>query len=672
MRDINVTELARKLKIPTKDLLERLPEMGYPIGKRAIKIKGKMAQEIIEKWDIMNKMYEGKLKLAEQEKKEARKEARESSTETQETVKKKVKIPSFVTVREFAERTEIPVPQVIQTLMKAGIFASLNERIDFDTAQIIGDDIGLDIIEERENQAETIEEAQTVSDIIGDEDETEDRAPVVVVMGHVDHGKTKLLDTIRQANVVEGEAGGITQHIGAYQVKKKGKKITFIDTPGHEAFTAMRSRGARIADIAILIVAADDSIKPQTIEAIRIIQQSELPMIVAINKVDKPDANIDRVKSDLAAQNLTPEEWGGKTITTEISALKGTGIDDLLDLIVLLADDKHEEIKANPDGVVVGTVIESHVDKGEGPVATILVQNGTLKPGGHMGINGTLYGRVRAMKDWNGKDVQKAGPSTPVKILGFKVSPKVGDIVVITENPKELKKKIAYQDLVRDHVASVKQTLNTTDEEDDGKVKYNVIVKADMLGSLEAISESLEKIHHPEVSLKIANRGLGNVTESDIQQAESSNATILSFHVKPTQNAELLARDKDVKIKEYQVIYDLLNDVKDQLEEMLGDEVIETEIGEVEILAIFNADANKTIAGGKVKKGKIAINAKAKVFREGVELGEGTISSLRIAQEAVTDVEKGNDCGFGFNGKIALEKEDVLKIYSVTTKKKNL
>lgn len=672
MRDINVTELARKLKIPTKDLLERLPEMGYPIGKRAIKIKGKMAQEIIEKWDIMNKMYEGKLKLAEQEKKDARKAAREESGKQAPKAAKQVSIPSFITVREFAERTEIPVPTVIQTLMKAGIFASLNERIDFDTAQIIGDDLGLEVIEDSETQIDVEKEEQSVSDIIGKEKEKEDRAPVVVVMGHVDHGKTKLLDTIRQADVVAGEAGGITQHIGAYQVKKKGRKITFIDTPGHEAFTAMRSRGARIADIAILIVAADDSIKPQTVEAIRIIEQSGLPMIVAINKIDKPDANIERVKSDLAQHNLTPEEWGGKTVTAEISALKGTGIDDLLDMVVLVADDHQEEIKANPDGTVVGTVIESHVDKGEGPVATILVQNGTLRAGSYMGINGTLYGKVRAMKDWNGKDVKKAGPSTPVKILGFKVSPKVGDIVVITESQKDLKKKIAYQDLVRDQVAVASTQMNQPEEEEDGKVKYNVILKADMLGSLEAITESLEKIHHPEVSLKIASKGLGNITESDIQQAESSEATILSFHVKPTQNAELLARDKQVSIKQYKVIYDLLNDVKAQLEEMLGDEVIETEVGELQVLAIFGTESGKTIAGGKVTKGRIAINAKAKVFREGVELGDGKIASLQVGKQAVTDVEKGNDCGFGFNGKIPLEKEDVLKIFTVETKKKIL
>lgn len=667
MKDINVTELARRLKIPTKDLLERLPEMGFPIGKRAIKIKGKMAQEIIEKWDIMNKLYEGKLK----QELEARRGAKKKSSDAP-IIKKRVEVPAFITVREFAERTEIPVPQVIQTLMKSGIFASLNERIDFDTAQIIGDDLKIEVVAAEEDEVTDSKSEATVDDIIDKEDQTHDRAPVVVVMGHVDHGKTKLLDTIRQTDVVAGEAGGITQHIGAYQVTKKDKKLTFIDTPGHEAFTAMRSRGARIADIAILIVAADDSIKPQTIEALRIIQQSGLPMIVAINKIDKPDANIDRVKSDLAQHNLTPEEWGGNTIVCEVSALKGLGIDDLLDTIVLLADDKQEQIQANAQGQVVGTVIESHVDKGEGPVATMLVQNGTLKTGVYLGIDGTLYGRVRAMKDWNGKTVEQAGPSTPVKILGFKVSPKVGDIIVVADSQKDLKKKIAYQDLVRDTVATPVQASKNDDDEDDGKVKYNIILKSDVLGSLEAIVESLEKIHHPEVTLKIASTGLGNITERDVLQAESSNAQILAFHVKPTTNAEQLARDHKVQIKEYKVIYDLLNDVKDQLEVMLGDEVIETEVGDVEVIALFGSKSGQSIAGGKVVKGKIAINAKVVIYRQGIELGEGKVVSLQIAKSAVTDVEKGNECGFGIESKVALEKDDMLKIFTIQTKKKTL
>lgn len=666
MQDINVTELARKLKIPTKDLLERLPEMGFSIGKKAIKINGKMAQEIIKKWDILNKMYEGRLKLErEEESGGSREKAKEEEART-------VLIPAFITVREFAERSEVPVPQVIQTLMKNGIFASLNERIDFDTAQIIGDDLGLKIEEDKEDLVGAGKKDEQLIKILEGEKNLQPRPPVVVIMGHVDHGKTRLLDTIRKTNVVEGEAGGITQHIGAYQVKFKDKKISFIDTPGHEAFTAMRSRGARIADIAILIVAADDSIKPQTIEALRIIEQAQLPIIVAINKIDKPDANIDRVKSDLAQNNLNPEEWGGKTIVAEISAMTGQGVDDLLEMVLLVAEENQDKIQANPKGQMVGTVIESHVDKGEGPVATVLVQNGTLKTGGYLGVGGTFYGRVRAMKDWDGKTVSSAEPSSPVKILGFKVSPKVGDIVVVVKDQKELKKKIAYQDIVKDRVAAVQQTSQSDDDEDEGMKKFNIFIKADTLGSLEAIIESLEKIHNPEIRLKVAGKGLGNITESDVLLAESSGALVVAFHVKPTPNAEKLARDKKVEVIEYKVIYDLLDEVKKRLEDLLGEEIIREEIGKIEVLLIFSQSDGMAVAGGKVTEGKIAVNSKAKIFRTGIELGEGEITSLRIGKESVVDVEKGNECGFGYKGKTVLEKDDVLHLYREKRKDKKL
>lgn len=667
MRDINVTELARKLKIPTKDLLERLPEMGYSIGARAIKINGKMAQEIIEKWSVLNKMYEGKLKLAQEERVKGMKSGKEVK------ITKTVQIPEFITVREFSERLEMPVPTVIQALMKNGIFASLNERIDFDTAEILGDDLEVNIVKDEVTDTdESSAKEEVITDIMDGEKEKQPRPPVVVVMGHVDHGKTKLLDAIREADVVAGEAGGITQHIGAYQVTKSGKKLTFIDTPGHEAFTAMRSRGARIADVAILVVAADDSVKPQTIEALRIIEQSGLPIIVAINKIDKPDANIDRVKSDLAQNNLNPEEWGGKTPVVEVSALKNTGIEDLLEMILLVSGEHEDEIQANAKGQVVGTVIESHVDKGEGPVSTVLVQNGTLTPGNYIGIAGTLYGRVRAMKDWNGADLKSAKPSTPVKILGFKLAPKVGDIVVISDSQKDLKKKIAFQDIVREHIASPLQVSKTDDDEDDSIKKFNLVIKTDMLGSLEAIGESLEKIHHPEIKLKVASKGLGNITEGDVLQAESAKALLVGFHVKPTPNAEKLARDKGVEIKEYKVIYDLLNDVKEKLNTLLGDEVIETETGELELLAVFNKIEGGYICGGKVTSGRVIVNGKIKVLREGVDLGEGTIKTLQSAKLVVTDVEQGNECGMEVLTKVPIEVGDVFKVYKLVTKDKNL
>lgn len=665
---MNVTELARRLKIPTKDLLERLPEMGYSIGKRAIKVNDEMAQEIIQKWDVMNKMYEARLKAA-RDKQDAERKARMGNAKVMKTVQ----VPAYITVREFAERVEVPVPKVIQTLMKNGIFASLNERIDFDTAQIIGDDLQVKVVEDTSDQVVAAKKEEKVVEILSKETDKslKPRPPVVVVMGHVDHGKTKLLDAIRSTDVVAGEAGGITQHIGAYQVKRKNKILTFIDTPGHEAFTAMRSRGARVADVAILVVAADDSVKPQTIEALRIIEHSQLPMIVAINKVDKPEANLDKVKSDLAQHNLTPEEWGGKTIVIPVSALKKTGIDDLLDAIMLVSEEHADKVRANPKGEVVGTIVESHVDKGEGPVATLLVQNGTLEAGHYLAIDGTLYGRVRAMKDWNGQTLEKATPSTPVKILGFKVAPKVGDIVVASDTQKDLKKKIAYQDLVREMVAVPRQ-LSKSDDDDDGIKKFPVIIKADMLGSLEAIVESIEKIHNPEVQLKIAGKGLGAITESDVLQAESSKALLVGFHVKPNQSAEQLARDKEVEIKLYKIIYDLLDELKARLQSLLGDEIIRTDIGEGEVLMIFKQKGEVLVMGSRVKKGRVLIDAKVRIFRQGVEIGEGTVKRVQVGKEAVNDVQAGNECGIELSTRVPVEKGDTYIVFTEERRKKVL
>ncbi len=663
---MNVTELSRRLKIPTKDLLERLPEMGYSIGKRAIKINPQMAEEIINKWPVLNKMYEAKLK-AEREEMEKAIKAKLGTVPSIKTVA----VPSFLTVREFAERMETPVPKIIQTLMKNGIFASLNERIDIDTAQIIGADLNINVVEDKNAEtAANAKKEEAVEEVLGKEKKKDLKArpPVVVIMGHVDHGKTRLLDAIRSTNVMEGEAGGITQHIGAYQVERKGKKISFIDTPGHEAFTAMRSRGARVADVAILVVAADDSVKTQTIEALRIIQQSQLPMIVAINKIDKEGANIDKVKADLSQNGVTPEDWGGDTFVVPVSALKKTGIDDLLDTIMLVAETHEEDIKANPHGQVVGTIVESHVDKGSGPVATMLVQNGTCKVGGFLAVDGTLYGRVRAMKDWNTKDLKEAGPSTPVRILGFKVAPKVGDIVLVVNDQKDLNKKIAYQDLVREKVASPVQQSHTDD--DDDMKKFPLIIKADMLGSLEAIVESLEKIHHPEIKLKIAGKGLGAINESDVLQAESSHALVVGFHVKPTPSAELLARDKGVEINQYKIIYDLLGEVKTRMESTLGEEIIRTDIGEMEVLAIFKSKSDLTIAGGRVRSGMVRVGVKAQVFRKNVDLGFGEVKTIKAGKETVNEMGSGNDCGIEFIGRIGLEKGDILRFYTEAAKQK--
>src|SRR3989338_3710667 len=419
---MNATELARKLKIPTKELLEILPAVGFDIGRRAIKIDNRQAQKIIEQWPRL---------LAEYKEKLAAVAATEEVVETKTEGPKKIAIPAVIRVRDFAQKLAIPLSKVMADLMKNGVLSSMNEEIDFDTASIVGQDLGFEVVSDNQSSGqEEKNKSETLETLLAETDKTKlkMRAPVVVIMGHVDHGKTKLLDAIRKTNVMEGESGGITQHIGAYQVETehKGAKktITFLDTPGHEAFKAMRSRGGQIADLAILVVAADDGLKPQTLESLAIIQKEKLPFIVAINKIDKESADIERVKKELTEVNILPEDWGGKTITAPISALKGQGIKELLDLALLVAD--MEELKADASGTAVGTIIESHIDKGEGPVATVLVQAGTLNREDLL-IVGPVAGKVKALKDWNGADVDRATPGMPVKILGLKNLPEVGE-----------------------------------------------------------------------------------------------------------------------------------------------------------------------------------------------------------------------------------------------------
>ncbi len=509
---MNVSELARKLKVNTKELLEILPAVGFDIGKRAIKIDERVANKIIQNWSRLLAEYKDKLEKEEKQ---------EEAVETKVSEVKKIAIPPLIRVKEFALKLNLPLPKVMAELMKNGVLSSMNEQIDFDTAAIIGQDLGFEVIPGKSSAKEDKELDKKLEELIVEKDKSKlkPRPPVVVVMGHVDHGKTKLLDAIRKSNVVAGESGGITQHIGAYQVEKKGRLITFIDTPGHEAFTTMRSRGARVADIAILVIAADDSIQPQTKESIKIINSAKLPMIVAINKIDKPEANPDKVKQDLAAINLAPEEWGGKTICVPISAKAVIGIDDLLEMILLVAETKKEEIVANPNGLAAGTIVESHIDKGEGPVATVLVQNGTLKRGDLIMVGGTFYGKIRAMKDFIGKDLAEAGPSVPAKILGLKAAPSVGDILQVTTEVGRKSKINKYK--LTEQATAYSKPLVEIKKEDKDKIKYlNIVLKADVLGSLEAIISSLTKSEHPEVSVNIIAKGLGNITESDIDRGK--------------------------------------------------------------------------------------------------------------------------------------------------------
>ncbi len=649
---MNITELARILRITPKELREQLPKLGFDIGQKAIKIPKPIANKIIKDWPRLRRQIENQKRLEREREEAEEKEQRKLNKVT-------VTLPQFVTVRELSDISNIPVNKILAELMKNGIFASLNEKIDYDTAWLISEDLGLDIVRENEEDLESEEdEKDKLKDAHeAQKDELEGRAPVVVVMGHVDHGKTRLLDAIRETNVIEGEAGGITQHIGAYQIEKNNKKITFIDTPGHEAFTAMRSRGAKIADIAILVVAADDGVKPQTVEAYRIIEKAGLPVIVAINKIDKPDANIDKTKQELSSQlNLNPEDWGGKTIMAPISAKAGTGIDELIDMVLLLADVEEDNIKANPKGDALGSVIESNVDKGSGTVATILVQNGTLKVGDALAYNGIDYGKVRALYNYLGESIKEAGPSTPAKIIGLKISPEVGDLLEVGEGKKIKSKKIKAIDQ-----GKTIQTQNISDDDPNIK-KFTILIKSDVLGSAEAIEESLIKIQGERIKVQIIHKGLGNITEGDITRAEAAGAMIAGFNVKVAPALEDIIREKNIEVKIYSVIYDLINDVKEKLEGMVEEEVNIIDIGRIKVLAIFRTETKRQIVGGSVLDGQIENNTIVDIERKGEFIDRGRLVSLQAGKQEVDKVEAGEECGIVFEGSPVIEEGDILNI----------
>jgi translation initiation factor IF-2 len=666
---MNITELARRLRVSTDELKTRLPELGFDYGAKTIKIPDRDVGKIQYAW----RQYKKRLYLLK--KKEEQQARLERKQRVIEGTAEKISIPATLTVREFAQKLNMPLAGVMKELMRAGILASLNERIDFETATIIAEDLGY--IAEAEDAALEAADAEGMTRLeeamAGDKD-TVPRAPVIVVMGHVDHGKTLLLDAIRSTNVVSGESGGITQHIGAYQVVRNDREITFIDTPGHEAFTVMRSRGAKVADIAILVVAADDGIQPQTKEAIEIIKAAGLPFIVALNKIDKEGANVEKIKGQLGEFNLVPEDWGGKTICVPVSAKTGENVDQLLDMLLLVADLEAEKIKANPDRRAIGTIIESHVDKGQGPVATVLVQMGTLKRGDLLGVRGVNFGRVRAMKTWDNTDTDVATPSMPVKILGFKAAPSVGDVLEVPERAKDLEKMKSQPGKLAGaaEMTVTKQAAASDEEGEEKRVVLNLILKADVLGSLEAVIGMIEKIDNPYVGVKIVQKGLGNVTDAEVMSAESTKALLLAFNVKPTKTAAALARDKNVDIQEYKVIYKLFEDVVERLKLLIPAENVYTELGSVEILGVFMKTDFGVVVGGKVNKGEIRLGATARVVRGEDIIAEGTIKTLQSGKVDVKDVQQGSECGIGFRGKAKIEIGDMLEIYTEEIKERTL
>lgn len=673
---MNVTELARQLHINTAELLEVLPQYGFDIGKKAIKIDDKTAEKIQHRWRFI------KRDLEEKKRKELE-EAKQKERELRKEMGQSVSLPTILTVREFAEKLKMPTTQVIAELMKNGILANQNQNIDYDTMAILAGDLGFDVKKQIvTGHVDEVKEAKLIQSLehgFSRGKNLEPRAPVIVVMGHVDHGKTKLLDAVREANIIDTEAGGITQHIGAYQTvwkdpkSKTEREISFIDTPGHEAFSMMRSRGAKVADIAILIVAADDGVKPQTEEAINIIKAAKLPFVVAINKIDKPGADPQKAKTDLSQKGVLAEEWGGNVPMVEISAKQRINIDKLLDVLLLVADMNAQYIQADKNIPAIGTVIESHVDKGMGPVATILVQAGTLVKGDKLVVNGEIYGKVRAMKDYTGADLKAAGPSVPVQILGFKVAPEVGDVLDVgkAEEASEIDVKSKKNQQTGAEKAGVLDAL-AENEDEEGKKTVNLLIKADVLGSLEAIISSLSKISHDEVGVKIIGKGLGNINEDDVNKAEAGGATIVGFNVHTTPVAEDSMRDKDIHFLQYNIIYDLINWVKEELGKLLSDEKIITEIGRMKVQAIFRKEKGSMIVGGKVEQGKAMKKVLARVKREGLQMGIGNITECKVGQGAVKEVTAGTECGVRFEGNTKIEEGDVLEFYTEETKAREI
>jgi translation initiation factor IF-2 len=670
---MNVTELARQLRIHPQKLLQILPEFGFDIGARAVKVDDRVAEKIRREWRRIKFVMEDREKKEREKQKELEKEARRQSGVS-------VKIPGRVTVKDLAGVLDIPLNKLIVELMKNGILASLNEFLDRDTAVIMAEDLGFKVDTETEGVApeQPADEAHTknLEKILSEK--TQSRAPVIVVMGHVDHGKTKLLDAVRRTNVIDTEAGGITQHIGAYQTiwtdpkSKEKRAITFIDTPGHEAFTVMRGRGAKVADIAILVVAADDGVKPQTVEAINIIKAAKLPVIVAINKIDKEGADPAKARTELSQHGMICDEWGGDVPMVEISAKQGLNIDKLLDTLLLVADMHAEEIKSEPNRPAAGTVIEAHVDKGEGPVASVLVQAGTLKLNDQLAVNGEIYGKVRAMRDYRGENLTEAGPSTPVRILGFKVAPQVGDVLDVAGAGEakliDIKSKRTQQSGAEQRPVS----SSNNDDTDEAKKYLNVVVKADTLGSLEAIIGSLEKMQDDEVAIKVVGKGLGNVSPDDVALAETTKGILFGFNVAPTSIANEMIMERGINYRPYKIIYDLLNFVRDELEKLLNPEVIVTELGAFKVAAIFRTEKNLMILGGRAQSGKLQKDAKVRVKRGGEIIGLGKILKLQMAKQDVNEVPEGNECGLQYEGKLRVEVADVLEAYKEEKKEKKL
>ena len=614
------------------------------------------------KQKFQNRTAKGKQSFGNKRRQEEAEKMRRLQLEIAKKTPLTVKIPDEIGVGELASRMKKTGAEVVKCLIRNGVMASLSDLIDFETAAIIAEELGCKVEKE---VIVTIEEKL----IDASEDRAEDlepRAPVVVVMGHVDHGKTSLLDYIRQANVVSGEAGGITQHIGAYQVQVHGKPITFLDTPGHEAFTAMRARGAMVTDVAILVVAADDGIMPQTVESINHAKAAEIPIIVAINKMDKPEANPERIKQQLTEYELVSEEWGGDTIICPISAKTGMGVEELLEMVNLTAEMR--ELKANPNRTAHGTVIEARLDKGRGPVATLLVQNGTLKRGDII-IAGTAVGRVRGMTDHTGHKVNEAGPSVPVEIIGMGDVPGAGDDFHAVADERMARELVEQRkaELKNATTGSTRQKVSLEDlfsQIQAGEMKnLNIIVKADVQGSAEAVRASLEKISNEEVRVRVIHCAVGAVNESDVMLAATSGAIIVGFNVRPDGNAKISAARDHVDMRMYRVIYDAINEIEAAMKGMLSPRFKEVALGEAEVRQVYKITGVGIVAGCYVTDGKVVRNAQIRLVRDGIVIHEGVMSSLQRFKDSVKEVARGYECGIGIEKYSDIKEGDIMEAF---------
>lgn len=686
MTKVRVYEIAKELNITSKELMEKIEELDMKINSHMSSIEEEEAQlikellteepkeeesadgEPVDEFEI--DITEEKPKKKKQKTKQVIPEKTPIEKEDKIIEKKTIEIESEVIVKDLAEMIGVNASQIITKLIGLGVMVNQNQSIDSEIAAVVADDFGVEII------AAEPEIEKTEEDLLDYDDEPKDmvpRPPVVTVMGHVDHGKTSLLDAIRHTNVTDKEAGGITQHIGAYAVTVNNRKIVFLDTPGHEAFTSMRARGASVTDVAILVVAADDGVMPQTVEAISHAKAAGVPIIVAINKMDKPDANPDRVMQELSDNGLVPEAWGGDTVIAPVSALKGQGIEELLEMILLVAE--MQELKANPERKAVGTIIEAQLDKGKGPLATVLVQKGTLHVG-DMVVSGTASGRIRAMLDEKGKKVKKATPSIPVMILGLSEVPNAGDLLFAVENEK-IARGLAdnRKNLIRE--AQMKQSSKVSLDDLFEKIKLgevkdlNIIVKGDVRGSIEALNQSLNKLDTEEVRVNLIHGGVGGITESDIMLASASNAIVIGFNVRPNLNAIEVAKKEEVDVRTYRIIYEAIEDIQAAVKGMHAPKIVEEVLGRAQVRATFRLPNGNAIAGIYVVSGKITRNANVRLLRDDVVIFDGSVSSLKRFKDDAREVLTGYEAGLGLENFNDIKEGDNLEAYVLKEVKKD-